>query len=61
MGYFKVAHYRFVKQRTATQVEFASRCVQGIVLTFIFGFAILGYLAIRIYRESPRNDRGVTR
>ena len=42
-----------MKQRTAPQVEFASRWIQGIVLTFIVGFAILGYLAIRIYRESP--------
>ena len=42
-----------MKQPTASQVEFASRWVQGIVLTFIVGFAILGYLAIRIYRESP--------
>ena len=27
--------------------------LQGIVLTFIFGFGILGHLAIRIYQESP--------
>jgi nitric oxide reductase subunit B len=34
-------------------VDLSSRWLQGIVLTFIVGFAILGYLAMRIYRESP--------
>jgi len=34
-------------------VEFSSRWIQSIVLTFVVGFAILGYLAIRIYRDSP--------
>ena len=42
-----------MEQRAAPTVDFASRWVQGIIVTFIFGFAILGYLAIRIYRESP--------
>jgi nitric oxide reductase subunit B len=34
-------------------MELSPRWLQGIVLTFVVGFAILGYLAIRIYRESP--------
>src|SRR5262245_36121233 len=34
-------------------MEVSSRWLQSIVLTFILGFAILGYLAIRIYHESP--------
>ena len=42
-----------MEQPPAPKVEFASRWIQSIVLTFIFGFGILGYLAIRIYRESP--------
>ncbi len=29
------------------------RWMQVIVLTFLFGFAILGYLAIRVYEEHP--------
>ena len=35
------------------RVEHSSRWIQSIVLTFVVGFAILGYLAIRIYRETP--------
>src|SRR5215831_14897531 len=33
--------------------DLSSRWLQGIALTFVVGFTILGYLAIRIYRESP--------
>ena len=40
-------------QSAGPNVEFSSRWIQSIVLTFVVGFAILGYLAIRIYRESP--------
>ena len=29
------------------------RWMQAIVVTFLFGFAILGYLAIRVYEEHP--------
>ena len=25
--------------------------LQGMILTFVFGFAILGYLAIRVYQD----------
>ena len=42
-----------MERLTAPRVEFSSRWIQSIVLTFLFGFAILGYLAIRIYRETP--------
>jgi nitric oxide reductase subunit B len=35
------------------KVDLSSRWLQSIVLTFVVGFAVLGYLAIRIYRESP--------
>src|SRR5215831_5669245 len=35
------------------RVDLSSRWLQAIVLTFVVGFTILGYLAIRIYRESP--------
>ena len=31
----------------------SSLWLQGIVLTFLFGFAILGYLAIKVYQEHP--------
>src|SRR5499427_2511563 len=34
-------------------MELSPRWLQSIVLTFVVGFAILGYLAIRIYRENP--------
>src|SRR5579864_4455855 len=27
--------------------------LQGVILTFIFGFAVLGYLALRVYQEHP--------
>ena len=41
-------------QRSAGMKEdLSSRWFQAIVLTFVVGFTILGYLAIRIYRESP--------
>jgi len=29
------------------------RWMQAIILTFLFGFAVLGYLAIRVYEEHP--------
>ncbi len=38
---------------TRRTMDVSSSWLQGVVLTFIFGFGILGYLAIRIYRESP--------
>src|SRR5262245_62686758 len=31
----------------------SSLWLQSVVLTFLIGFAILGYLAIRVYREHP--------
>ena len=34
-------------------MDVSSKWLQAVVLTFLFGFAILGYLAIRIYQESP--------
>src|SRR5438270_6853653 len=27
------------------------RWLQGVVLTFVFGFAVLGYLALRVYQD----------
>ena len=42
-----------MEQPAAPTVDFAPRWIQSIVLTFIFGFAVLGYLAIRIYRDTP--------
>ena len=38
-------------RRTAT-MDVSSWWLQAVVLTFIIGFGILGYLAIRIYREA---------
>ena len=35
------------------KMDVSSWWLQAVVLTFLFGFAILGYLAIRIYQESP--------
>ena len=34
-------------------MDVSSKWLQAVVLTFLFGFAILGYLALRIYQESP--------
>ena len=34
-------------------MDVSSWWLQAVVLTFILGFGILGYLAIRIYRDSP--------
>ena len=34
-------------------MDVSSWWLQAVVLTFVLGFGILGYLAIRIYRESP--------
>jgi nitric oxide reductase subunit B len=42
-----------VQQPAGLKAELSSRWIQSIVLTFVVGFAILGYLAIRIYRERP--------
>lgn len=42
-----------MQQHSGLKSELSPRWLQGVVLTFIVGFAILGYLAIRIYRESP--------
>jgi nitric oxide reductase subunit B len=41
------------QQTAGLKMELSSRWLQSVVLTFIVGFGILGYLAIRIYRESP--------
>ncbi len=35
------------------KMDVSSWWLQAVVLTFLFGFAILGYLAIRIYQDSP--------
>jgi nitric oxide reductase subunit B len=42
-----------VPQSAGLNEELSSRWIQSIALTFVVGFAILGYLAIRIYRETP--------
>ena len=42
-----------MERLTAPRRELSSRWLQSIALTFLFGFGILGYLAIRIYQESP--------
>src|SRR5215470_4698327 len=42
-----------VQPSVGLKMELSPRWLQSIVLTFVVGFAILGYLAIRIYRESP--------
>ncbi|HEY6507346.1 MAG TPA: hypothetical protein VIY56_04995, partial [Vicinamibacterales bacterium] len=34
-------------------MDVSSWWLQAVVITFLVGFAILGYLAIRIYQESP--------
>src|SRR5438876_6627595 len=35
--------------------------LQGVVLTFVFGFAVLGYLALRVYQDhAPIPARVVT-
>ena len=39
--------------RDRDQTTVSPRWIQGIVLTFLVGFAILGYLAIRVYEEHP--------
>ena len=32
--------------------------LQGVILTFLFGFAVLGYLALRVYQDhAPVPDR----
>ena len=42
-----------MERPTRRTMDVSSWWLQGIVLTFILGFGILGYLAIRIYQESP--------
>ena len=42
-----------MKQYTAPKMDLSPWWLQLIVLTFLLGFGILGYLAIRIYQESP--------
>lgn len=40
-------------QLARERMTVSPRWMQAIVLTFLFGFAILGYLAIRVYQEHP--------
>src|ERR1700681_1770820 len=40
---------RFLRERMLV----SPRWMQAILVTFLFGFAILGYLAIRVYEEHP--------
>src|SRR6187401_3220628 len=42
-----------MERPTSPKMDVSSWWLQAVVLTFLFGFAILGYLAIRIYQESP--------
>ena len=42
-----------MERPTLPKMDVSSKWLQAVVLTFLFGFAILGYLAIRIYQESP--------
>src|SRR6187455_3428368 len=42
-----------MERPTLPTMDVSSKWLQAVVLTFLFGFAILGYLAIRIYQESP--------
>ena len=42
-----------MERPTLPKMDVSSWWLQAVVLTFLFGFAILGYLAIRIYQESP--------
>lgn len=42
-----------MERPTLPKMDVSSRWLQAVVLTFLFGFAILGYLAIRIYQETP--------
>ena len=51
-----------MERPTLPKMDVSSWWLQAVVLTFLFGFAILGYLAIRIYQESPPvPDRIVSR
>jgi hypothetical protein len=38
-----------MERPTLPKMDVSSWWLQAVVLTFLFGFAILGYLAIRIY------------
>ena len=42
-----------MERQNRITMDVSSWWLQAVVLTFIVGFGILGYLAIRIYRESP--------
>ena len=42
-----------MERPTLPKMDVSPWWLQAVVLTFLFGFAILGYLAIRIYQESP--------
>ena len=42
-----------MERTTLPKMDVSSWWLQAVVITFLFGFAILGYLAIRIYQESP--------
>jgi nitric oxide reductase subunit B len=42
-----------MERPTLPKMDVSSWWLQAVVLTFIVGFGILGYLAIRIYRDSP--------
>src|SRR5262245_58355549 len=36
---------------TRRPMVISSRWMQGVILTFVFGFAVLGYLAMRVYED----------
>ena len=42
-----------MNQRRRAGLVLSPLWLQGVVLTFIIGFAILGYLAIRVYQDHP--------
>ena len=42
-----------MERPTLPKMDVSSWWLQAVILTFLFGFAILGYLAIRIYQETP--------
>ena len=48
-----------MQQSADLKLDLSSRWIQGIVLTFVVGFAVLGYLALRVYQERPRFPRRV--
>ncbi|MGE5195403.1 MAG: nitric-oxide reductase large subunit [Deltaproteobacteria bacterium] len=42
-----------MNQSSRTPMLVSPHWMQAIILTFLFGFAVLGYLAIRVYEEHP--------